>query len=380
MILHIVDDEKFLLTAISTFESVFPNENCFLVGVEGTSFNCLEDLKLLTHIEYENTKTKEYNHKFLELVEGASLLIFHNIYKTYKLELINFFKGNIKIAWIFWGAELYGLNPKFNALLPITQKVYLKSLPLSTRLKKSGPSKLKNRYYWGLFKRALKNKIDYILTNLEEDMNLLESYTKTSSKRKWFTYYSFDEKNSVLKNITDKKNILIGNSSSETNNHLDTFELLLNKNILDKKLYIPLNYGDMKYGELVIAKAESLFGENAKPMISFLTLEEYSKIINSCAVLIMNHKRQQAFNTIMIALAQGCKVFLREENSIFSALTDEGFIIFSIQNDIDKETAFAPLSIQNQTHNLNLIKEKYSSKTVLAKIKAQMQHILEDEY
>ena len=130
MILHIVDDEKFLLTTITTFETIFPNENCFLVGVEGTSYNRLEDLKSLAHIEYRNTRTKEYNQKFLELVKGASLLIFHNIYKTYKLELINNFKGNIKIAWIFWGAELYGLNPKFNALLPITQKAYLKSLPL----------------------------------------------------------------------------------------------------------------------------------------------------------------------------------------------------------------------------------------------------------
>tara|TARA_R110002167_G_scaffold35735_1_gene113936 strand:- start:7647 stop:8789 length:1143 start_codon:yes stop_codon:yes gene_type:complete len=380
MILHIVDDEKFLLTTITTFETIFPNENCFLVGVEGTSYNRLEDLKSLAHIEYRNTRTKEYNQKFLELVKGASLLIFHNIYKTYKLELINNFKGNIKIAWIFWGAELYGLNPKFNALLPITQKAYLKSLPLSTRLKKCGPSKLKNRYYWGLLKRALNNKIDYILTNLEEDIALLEYYTKTSSKRKWFTYYNFNENNIISNRIIDKKHILIGNSSSETNNHFDTFELLLNKNLSDKKLYIPLNYGDKKYGGLVIAKAKSLFGESAKPIVNFLALEEYSRIIGSCAVLIMNHKRQQAFNTIMIALAQGCKVYLREENSIFGALNNEGFIIFSIQKDIDKESAFLPLSIQNQIHNLNLIKEKYSGKTVLAKIKTQMQHILEDEY
>jgi len=74
----------------------------------------------------------------------------------------------------------------------------------------------------------------------------------------------------------------------------------------------------------------------------------------------MNHKRQQAFNTIMIALAQGCKVYLREENSIFGALNNKGFIIFSIQKDIDKESAFLPLSIQNQIHNLNLIKEDYT--------------------
>lgn len=381
MILHIVDDEKFLLTAITTFEAIFPGENKFLVGMEGsTSYNRFEDLNLLTHIVCEKIKSEAYNHAFIKMLEGTELIIFHNIYKTYKLELIKTFNGENKIAWIFWGAELYGLNPKYNALLPLTQEVFLKNLPLKTRFKKGIPSKLKKKYYWNLFKNALHNKIDFILTNLEEDINLLESYTKTSNKRGWFTYYQFHEKNVSISSGTNKKNILIGNSSSETNNHFDTFEILKNKSLTNRKLYIPLNYGDKNYRKLVTIKAKKLFGELAIPMVDFLTLDEYSKIIDSCSVLIMNHKRQQAFNTIMIALAKGSKIFLREENSILSALKKEGFILFSIQEDIENETAFDALSNQEQLHNINLIKEKYSGKTVLAKIKKQIQGILQDEF
>ncbi len=380
MILHIVDNEKFLEKTITTFETIYPNKNSFLVGEEGRSFNDLNALKARTQLVNEKINTESYNRMFLEMSEKVSLIIFHNLYKTYKLELINKYKGIVKVAWVFWGAELYGLNPKYNSLLPFTEAAYMNSLPFVFKIKKGIFSRLKKRHYWTVFKKALSTKIDYVLTNLEEDINLLESFTNTSNKRGWFSYYSIDAKSIETNLSLYKRNILIGNSSSETNNHFDTFNILSKKELIDQKLYIPLTYGDKKYGQLVINKAKVLFGEHAMPMTDFLTLSEYTKIIDSCAVLIMNHTRQQAFNTIMIAIARGCKVFLREENSIYNALRKEGFIIFSIQNDIEKETAFDSLSIQDQTYNLNLIKEKYSDDVVIQKIKVQIQQILKDEY
>lgn len=378
MILHIIDDEKFLQSAIDLFEAIYPGENVFLVGVEGDGYNNNDELKSKSFVKFININTLDYNKTFEDLLNNTTLVLFHNLYKTYKLKLLKKYDIKTKIAWTFWGAELYGLNPNFNTLLPLTKSAFYKSLPFHIYIKKTILSKLKRAYYWSIFKNAFKhNKLNYTLTNISEDIDLLETYIKVKTKREWFTYYRFNQE--VLSHSNNKKqHILIGNSSSETNNHLDAFELIKNKDLTDKKVYIPLNYGDKKYGNLVTNQAKTYFNEQAYPIVDFLTINEYTSIIDSCSVLIMNHKRQQAFNTIMIALAHGCKVFLREENTIFKMLKREGFVVFSIQNDLQENVAFGPLKKHEQSINLKLIQDNYSSEAVLIHIKKSIQNILNE--
>ena len=125
--------------------------------------------------------------------------------------------------------------------------------------------------------------MDYTITNVTEDIDLLDEFTENNSKRGWFTYYSSDMNRELERGSSKKINILIGNSSSETNNHFDAFQLFNEKNIQGKKIYIPLSYGDNKYRELVIKEADFIFGEKAEPLVDFLSTKEYSKIIDSCS-------------------------------------------------------------------------------------------------
>lgn len=378
MIVHIIDDEKFLNKALRLFEDIFPGQNVFLVGVGPSSKEGVySGVIRADNVFCLKTNSKEYNNTFKTLVVEADLLFFHNLYKDYKLKLRPYIPNNTKVAWYFWGAELYGLNNKVNNLMPLTSSAYKRSLPLHLYLRKQILAKLKKVYTWYLFKKILKSKVDYILTNITEDIELLNEYSTNSSKRGWFTYFSFDHNLQKASN-SNKQHILVGNSSSETNNHFDAFELLSTKNITDKVIYIPLNYGEALYRDIVIEKAYSLFNEQASPIIEFLTLEEYNSIINSCAVLIMNHKRQQAFNTIMLAIAAGCKVFLREENTIYSCLKREGFRIFSIQSDFHKAEALKSLTKLDQQHNKDLAKKLYAYPVVKEKIKEQILKIISE--
>ena len=280
MILHIIDDEKFLVSAIALFEAIYPNENVFLVGIDTGGFNNHEELKESTKIFFKKVSTTTYINEYKKLTKAADLVMFHNVYKTYKLKLLKKFKIKAKTAWFFWGAELYGLNPFYKALLPNTKKAYLRSLPLTTYLKKTLFSRAKKYYYWGMFKTILKqNRLDYTLTNITEDIDLLESYTNHKTNRGWFTYYSFDQKLKGDTTTESKKHILIGNSSSETNNHIDAFHLIQDKDLENRNIYIPLNYGDDKYRKLVINQAEKAFGDKSKPITDFLSLEDYTTII-----------------------------------------------------------------------------------------------------
>ncbi|MGJ8734399.1 TDP-N-acetylfucosamine:lipid II N-acetylfucosaminyltransferase [Cellulophaga lytica] len=378
MILHIIDDEKFLVSIIELFETIYSQNNVFLVGVDKIGYNDFEKLKLSTNIVFKKVNTEDYQREYINLSRSANLVLFHNVYKTYKLKLLQKNAIHTKTAWFFWGAELYGLNPRYNALLPETKKAYLKSLSKKQFIKKTTLSKLKKQYYWNLFKTALKqNKLQYTLTNIDEDVSLLEHYTQQKLKKGWFTYYYYND--TVKSNVkVEKKHILIGNSSSESNNHLDAFNLLKDTGFQNKKVYIPLNYGDEKYRELVIKQSRGVFGDCAVPLTEFLTLNEYTGIINSCAVLIMNHRRQQAFNTIMIALANGCKVFLRQENTIYKMLKREGFVLFSIQEDIDNPGAFNSLTQEQQDCNLQLIQKLYNKHIVFGKIKVEIQKIMDE--
>ncbi|GAA4233953.1 hypothetical protein GCM10022291_12280 [Postechiella marina] len=378
MILHVIDDEKFLVSVIELFETIFPNQNIFLVGIDKVGYNDFEKLEQSTKVIFKNINTPSYQTEYLELSKSVNFILFHNVYKTYKLRLLQKYKLNIKTAWTFWGAEMYGLNPNYNALLPATKTAYLKSLSIKDQIKKTTLSKLKKAYYWRLFKNALRQrKLHYTLTNINADVDLLESYTKLNLPRGWFSYYYYnDAVRSKIK--TDKKNILIGNSSSESNNHLDAFNLINKKELKDKKIYVPLNYGDKKYKDLVIKQAKGIFGSSVEPLVDFLSLNEYTFIINSCSVLILNHKRQQAFNTIMLALANGCKVYLREENTIYKTLKSEGFIISSIQKNINSKEALNALTKEEQKYNLELINKHYSKNIVFERIKVEFERMINE--
>lgn len=380
MILHIVDDEKFLLQTITLFESTFARNNLFLVGTtrDSETFNDRSHLANLTQITFKRIETNSYLKEVSLRSKEASLIIFHNLYKEYKLKLIKNLDGSLKLAWVFWGAELYGLNPEIDNLLPLTYKAYYQNLQLKTYLKKKFFSPLKKLYYWQLLKSHLKTKLDYTLSSIDEDIDLLNTYTDNRSKRAWFSYYSFDKKVLCRNPSKEKMHILIGNSSSETNNHFDAFELLIDRDLSERKIYIPLNYGDVLYKETVIEKANSLFGAQSEPILDFLTLEAYSNLIDSCAVLIMNTRRQQAFNTIMMALANGCKVYLREENTIYPYLKRKGFFVFSLTTDLDGENALATLGQEEAHKNLSLVKNLYGHEVVLDRIKREISAILNE--
>lgn len=377
MIVHVLDEEKFVNKTIKIFNEIFPGRNVYLIGTDNENTEIKNFLPQPSKdIVYIPKRSVEYINYFKSQADTAELIFFHNLYKDYKLKLTPLLDDETKVVWYIWGAELYGLHPKINNLLPITEKIYKKSLPPRLFLRKMIFSKIKKHWYWFLFKKMLLRKVDFMVTNILEDMDLLHQYVPNIIKRGWFTYFSFDIKLNQTDILNEKNNILVGNSSSETNNHFDTFELLKKKHLGNKKIYLPLSYGDMRYRKTIVSKAKAYFGENSVPITDFLDIIQYNAIISSCSVLIMNHKRQQAFNTIMMAISNGCKIFLREENTIYSCLKREGFVVHSIQRDFTKGNALDSLTIEERIHNNDLCTKLYSYTTVKKKIKAEILNIL----
>nr|WP_304578360.1 TDP-N-acetylfucosamine:lipid II N-acetylfucosaminyltransferase [uncultured Acetatifactor sp.] len=136
----------------------------------------------------------------------------------------------------------------------------------------------------------------------------------------------------------DKKNrIIIGNSSSQTNNHFEIFEMMSAKNWKDYEIYCPLSYGDMEYAKKVIEKGKSVFGKSFIPLEKKLEYKEYLELLSTCSVGIYNHDRQQGLGNISLLISFGKKVYVRKNSENWKHYSKYGMLL----NDIEE--------IRNQT-------------------------------
>ena len=146
--------------------------------------------------------------------------------------------------------------------------------------------------------------------------------------------------------------ILLGNSASAENNHLDAFALLVKVNLEDRKIISPLCYGDSKYKDLILTEGEIFFGDNFEPLINFMPINEYLKTIEKCGFVIMNHIRQQALGNILIMLYFGAKIFLRKECPTYIFLKEQGAVVFSIQ-ELEKNLDLLQAHIDSDSVKIN---------------------------
>lgn len=134
---------------------------------------------------------------------------------------------------------------------------------------------------------------------------------------------------SAKKTIT----ILLGNSDTLSNNHLDSIQVLSKFKSQNIKIYCPLNYkSNIEYAKYVKGLGEEIFGkEKFIALLDFIPRDEYYKMLETTDIAIMNHKRSQAAGNIAVLLRLGVKVYMNNESSIFTFLSKIGVKVFSSQ-------------------------------------------------
>jgi len=159
--------------------------------------------------------------------------------------------------------------------------------------------------------------------------------------------------------------ILLGNSSTPSNNHLKIFEhIYLSKN---QKMIVPLTYGDEKYREKIISHGNQQFEESFVPLVEFTTLNQFINKLQSCQYTIMGHYRQQAFGTILIMLLAGSKLFLYRKNPLYLWLKEKGVFIYSIEEQLSKELK-SPLTKTQKKENKTTISKLIDEATIIKQL------------
>lgn len=349
MIYHLVVDDKFIDMALREFEAVAKGQNQAIILGEPRELKYVKN----THVVFMDAARLKQAFRSGD----CQAVIFHTLHER-SLPLLAAVPEGKPTFWLGWGFDYYGrlLSAAYpnGLLLPRTAA-------LRDKLRKEGlsfqklPTKVVNRLRRLLtkllgrsvaFSPSSLNRLDYFIPIIEPE------YTLASSLNPWFrteyvcwNYGTVEDDMSNGTMLTSPgRDILIGNSASFENNHLELFELLAEHfDLEDRKLVTPLSYGNPWYAEKVIAEGNRLFGDQFVPLTDFLPKEEYIEILDSCGHVFMNHLRQQALGNICIMMLKGAKIYLNPVNPLYAWLSEQGAFI----EIIDGSTVGSPQKSKN---------------------------------
>lgn len=373
-IVHIAPDEKFIDAAYDIYERAFPNKNLFLILVDKPK----GELKYVSNkVNYEQISLNDnYLKQINEITKHSKLVVYHGMSYHQALLALKLDKENTKYIWSVFGAEVYN-NPKiikngsigyetYKRYVESTKeriKDYLRPFYYSIVKRKSEPSKV--------IKQSFK-EMDYAAILYKEEFQKYKELYLLSDKSQHlkFTYYPLD---AVIKKETDfvsDSNILIGNSASYTNNHIETFKILKAFDISKREIVCPLSYGNMEYALSIENFGRINFGSSFQSIKNFMALNEYQKILQKCGIVIMNHHRQQAVGNVLNCIYLGSKVYLSKQNTLYHYLKRIGCYIYSVEDDLNQsnKTVFDLLKRDQMVTNRNVLTEEIKLDSVVREL------------
>lgn len=336
-LLHVIDDQKFISSCEVTF-SVQGVNNLYCTA-------------------------EEFADK-LEKVDSYDAIIVHFLRDPVIKTLYRSRPKDVVLVWFFWGADAFSMGKFHNQFLTPKSR----GIRIKTAFQQSWLSGFKNvvkdlfpstidKTNEAISKKEVINYFDIVVPIIPEDYLLLEG--KYSVKGRLF-HLNYVTPSIELTNQTTPKgeNILLGNSASFTNNHLDAIDRFSKWELNDRKLIIPLNYGNAHYATLISNYAKRLLGSKVVPLMEFLPFTEYSSLLSSCNVLVLNHYRQQALGNVIHGFMTGMRVCLPSRSPLYKFLIERGFVVTDFHEHAPN---LHGLSISEVEINRNLCLEHFGA-------------------
>lgn len=378
-IVHLCSDDKFIDNAINIFEEAFPAQNIVCVYTKGQKAKVIKN-----RIDYHiGVKDVIFGIDYEEISQ-ASVVIVHSLNSTWYRTLEKLDK-KIPIIWLGWGFDYYDIiDPKNDRLL---EKTAALEEQVCVRKKKNFKQYMQIFFDSKYRKKKTIERINYFSPVIPNEYEILKSAKKWSSfpsQVDWnYSPSGNDLSDYVNENMTLENmgfDILIGNSATSTNNHLEVFDLLKNFNIFGRNLVVPLSYGNAAYGAEIKKIGEANFGDYFEALIDFMPINIYMEKITKCGFVIMNHVRQQAVGNIIIMLYMGAKVFLREETPTYKFFKGLGANVFSVQ-ELERDYTQINSRLTNEEIEINrkILDRIWSQQTLVEKTKRLINSVCYNE-
>lgn len=319
--LHLAIDDKFTNFSIEAFEREFPGRNSFRVkmGAAGRrGFVRPSPCVRLVSRRYW------FDGSLMRDLAQADCLVVHFMTPWLGLAVLRA-PAALPIVWAGWGGD-------YCSLIPVNECPYL---PLTAGWLAERRSRWRGDYWkrslfehtarWlmGDWLRRVAERVDFI-SMLPEEYDALAARWPLWRARYHQLYCSTAEDYLGHEDGMIGPDILVGNSATPTCNHLDAFSVLRDLDLHDRRIVVPLSYGDPEYADAVATAGRQMFGDRFVPLLQFLPMQEYYALIARCGTLIMNHVRQQGCGLAAFALASGARVLLRKENLLYDFFVNRG--------------------------------------------------------
>ena len=386
-ILHICKDYPWFKGAHELFEIAFPNQNRYvlLTNKPSTSVRHLKGVKDLTLVSDQSFVDFKLG------IDKYDLVIIHGFTDGRMADIILEEEHSIPFVWFIMGAEMYQNEYIYDQPIygEMTKKLMKKGLftrvkdelrrvlrfiKHGTKFSQNGSDDLKQRIALAI------KKINWIATFQPEQFDLLRELNAIDPKAKriHFSYYPLEYilGKDKSEDYSTGKNILLGNSASFTNNHAEALSIMSRLNLSDRQVFVPLSYGNRDYAKKIISYAHLNMGSNFHPLLDFMPLQDYNKLISSCAYVVMNHYRGQAAGNLIASLYKGCKVFMSERSTIYKYLKNLGCEVFSVEVDLQGQNALSPLTVTQIENNRSLMEQQFNMKIIVDSLKYELPKIL----
>ena len=361
MKLHIIYNEKVTQRTISVFEEVFPHQNKFIV-MNKKGVSSFDTSMYHSNIVFVDGTSKEELRRAVGDASTYQHIILHflNEFVAEALSKVN----HPSIYWIEWGGDLYVnlLRPRGFTLYE-NETLFFKTtrphipVPIAKLL-----YNLKRKMVQRTIVRFVKKVKYFVPDSMPGEYELLLSYYPELSHLQYrsFFYYPID---SIIKDkdmISRGSNIMVNHSASVSGNHAGVFKRLSELELGEKRIIVPVSYGNKIYAGYLEELGTSLFGSKAIMVKDFMELSKYNDLLCDCNVFIYGHYRQEAVGNILVALYLGGKVFLYERNPLYGFYKSLGITLFSIDADLSSESISTKLSAEQINENKRILNDYYS--------------------
>ena len=173
-----------------------------------------------------------------------------------------------------------------------------------------------------------------------------------------------------IKQINDP-GILLGNSATSTNCHIEAIDALQKHQENYKFVLIPLSYGELNVQQKIADYALKTLGKKALPLHEFMPSKDYFALLDNCEYIIMNHIRQQGLGNTLWGIANGRTIYLNPRGVTFQALTQYGFKIQSVDSILTQ--GLRTLNPQEKNINRELLNSYYPN---LNNLSSQLEELI----
>jgi dTDP-N-acetylfucosamine:lipid II N-acetylfucosaminyltransferase len=272
-------------------------------------------------------------------MHSSEKIILHGLF-DYQALLLLFINPWLlkKCYWAIWGGDLYCRANQQNNVQWIAREI---------------------------IRKIIIKKIGHFITHIKGDYDLAKKwYGGNGVWHECFMYPS-----NLFQDISSQPlphegiNILLGNSSDPSNNHIEVLDKLKSQDGENIRIYCPLSYGDQTNAQKVSDYGESLFGSKFIPIRNFMRIEKYNELLAKIDIAIFNHNRQQGMGNTTSLLGMGKKVFMREEVTPYVMFKNIGIKVYSINNLnlnlIDENIARANIMAVKKYFSIDKLREQW---------------------